>query len=167
MSAAECQEVVSLTLTTLKSTRTDASFDRFWLRVCASAEEVDVDKPILPRRRKLPRRLDDGAAPTVHATVEEHYRVIYFEAVDLITSCVLDRFDQPGYKTYAKVQNLLLKAATSQPHEEEMRFIVSFYNSDFNTFLLPTHLEIFSLKFEQDTKVTFPNVVDFFRKSNV
>ena len=70
-----------------------------------------MDKPILPRQRKLPRRLDDGAAPTVHATVEKQYRVIYFEAVDLITSCVSDHFDQPGYKTYAKVQNLLLKAA--------------------------------------------------------
>ena len=90
---------------------------------------VDVDKPILPRCHQLPRHLDDGAIPTVHATVEEHYCVIYFEAVDPITSCVSDRFNQPGYKTYAKVQNLLLKAATSQPYEEEMRFIVSFYGS--------------------------------------
>ena len=163
MSAAEGQEVVSLTLTTLKSIRNDASFDLFWQRVCASAEEVDVDKPILPRRRKLPRRLDDGAAPTVHATVEEHYRVIYFEAVDLITSCVSNRFDQPSYKTYAKVQNILLKAATSQPYEEELRFIVSFYGSDINSFLLSTHLDIFSQNFEQATKVTFPDVVDFFR----
>ena len=40
MSAAEGQEVVSLTLTTLKSIRNDASFDLFWQRVCASAEEV-------------------------------------------------------------------------------------------------------------------------------
>ena len=163
MSAAEGQEVVSLTLTTLKSLRNDASFDLFWQRFCASAEEVDVDKPILPRRRKLPRRLVDGTAPTVHATVEEHYHVIYFEAVDLITSCVSNRFNQPGYKTYAKVQNILLKAATSQPYEEELRFIVSFYGSDINSFLLSTHLDIFSQNFEQATKVTFPDVVDFFR----
>ena len=122
-----------------------------------------MDKPILPRRCKLPRRLDDGAAPTVHATVEEHYRVIYFEAVDLITSCVSNRFNQPGYKTYAMVQNILLKAATSQPYEEELRFIVSFYGSDINSFLLSTHLDIFSQNFEQATKVTFPDVVDFFR----
>ena len=160
-SAAEGQEVVSLTLTTLKSICSDASFDLFWQRVCASAEEVDVDKPILPRRRKLPHRLDDGAAPTIHATVEEHYHVKCFEAVDLITSCVSNRFDQPGYKTYAKVQNLL-KAATSQPYEEEMRFIISFYGSDFNSFLLSTHLEIFSQNFQQATKVTFPGVIDFF-----
>ena len=72
-SAAEGLEVVSLTLTTLKLIRNDASFDPFWQRVRASAKEVDVDKPILPCCCKLPHRLDDGAAPTVHATVQEHY----------------------------------------------------------------------------------------------
>ena len=121
-----------------------------------------MDKPILPCCRKLPHCLDDGAALTVHATVEEHYHVIYFKAVDLITSCVSNCFNQPGYKTYAKVQNLLLKAATSQPYEEEMRFIVLLYVSDFNSFLFSTHLEIFLQIFEQATKVTFPDVVDFF-----
>ena len=80
----------------------------------------------LPRRRKVPRRLDDGSAPTLHKTVEDHYRVTYFEALDLITSCIEDHFNQPGYKTYANVQALLLKAAASEPYEE-LRFLLSFY----------------------------------------
>jgi len=49
-------------------------------------------------------------------TVEDHYRVIYFEALDLITSSIEDRFNQPGYKTYEKVQALLLKAAAAKPY---------------------------------------------------
>ena len=81
----------------------------------------------LPRRRKVPRRLNDGSAPTLHKTVEDHYRVTYFEALDLITSCIEDRFNQPGYKTYANIQALLLKAAASEPYEEELRFVLSFY----------------------------------------
>ena len=143
MSAAEGQEVMCLTLSTLKSLRNDSSFDQVWQRICALCDELDIQKPTLPRRRKVPRRLDDGAAPTFHDTVEEHYRVTYFEALDLITACISDRFDQPGYNTYGKVQALLLKAAASQPYEEELRFVLSFYGSDFDSTLLSTHLQIF------------------------
>ena len=60
----------------------------FWQRVCDSSQVLDVEKPALPRRRKVPRRLDDGAAPSYPVTVEDHYPVIYFEALDLITSCI-------------------------------------------------------------------------------
>ena len=111
--------------------------------ITASVEDLHVDKPALPHRRKVPHRLDDGSTPILHKTVEDHYRVIYFEALDLITSCIEDCFNQPGYKTYANVQALLLKAAASEPNEE-LRFVLSFYGSDFDSLLFPTHLEIFS-----------------------
>ena len=83
-----------------------------------------------------------GAAPAFHDTVEKHYHVIFFEV------CITDRFNQLGYKTYGKVQALLLKAAMSQPYEEEMKFVLSFYGSDFDSLLLPTHLEVFSRAFQ-------------------
>ena len=113
ISAAEGQAITVMTVSTFKSLRNDANFDLFWQKITTSAEDLHVDKPALPRRRKVPRRLDDGSAPTLHKTVEDHYRVIYFEALDLITSCIEDRFNQHGYKTYANVQALLLKAAAS------------------------------------------------------
>ena len=70
---------------------------------------VHVEEPTLPCRRKVPSVTpDDGAAPAFHDTVEKHYRVIFFEVLDLIISCITDRFNQPGYKTYGKVQALLL-----------------------------------------------------------
>ncbi len=112
MSAAEGQAVTGMTVSTLRSMRNDAGFDQSWQKTTASAKNLDVNESVLPRRRKTPRRLDDGSAPTVHATVEDQYRVIYFEALDLITSCIENRFDQPGYKTYKKVQELLLKACS-------------------------------------------------------
>ena len=152
MSAAAGQEVMLFTLSTLKAIRDDSSFELFWHKVCASAEEVDVGNPTLPRRRKVPRRIDDGAAATFPETVEEYYRPIYFEAIDLITSRIADRFDQPGYKTYRKVQALLLKAAASQPYDEELKFVISFYGSDFDPPLLSTHLEIFSQNYSTKEK---------------
>lgn len=48
MSAAESQEVMSLTLGTLKSLCNDSSYDQFWQRIRGSSEELDVEKPTLP-----------------------------------------------------------------------------------------------------------------------
>ncbi len=158
-SAAEGQAITAMTVSTLKSLRNEASFDLFW-QITASAEELHVDKPALPRRRQDPRRLDDGSAPTFHVTVEDHYRVIYFEALDLITSCIEDRFNQPGYKTYTKVQALLLKA---ESHMKMNCDSFSFYGSDFDFVLLPTHLEIFSTNFKVVGQVVVSNIITFFQ----
>ena len=42
MSAAEGQEVMCLTLSTLKSLHNDSSFDQFWQRICASCDELNI-----------------------------------------------------------------------------------------------------------------------------
>ena len=95
--------------------------------------------------------------------MEEHYRVIYFEALDLITACISDCFDQPGYKTYGKVQALLLKAAALQPYEEELRFVLSFYGSGFDPMLLATHLQIFPQNFPATREVVLSDILNFIR----
>ena len=147
-----------MTITTLKSLRNNASFDLYWKKTTAAATNLDINEPILPHRRKAPRRIDEGSSPTFHETVEDHYQVIYFEALDLIISCIENRFDQPGYKTYGKV----LKAAASEPYDEEVQFVLSFYGSDFDSLLLPTHLEIFSQTIESRGKVTVADILEFF-----
>ena len=77
--------------------------------------------------------------------------------------CLADRFDRPGYKTYGKVQALLLNAAASQPYEEELKFVLSFYGSDFNPPLLSTHLEIFSQNFpdREEKQARISDIISF------
>lgn len=87
-----------MTVSTLKSLRNDANFDLFWQKITASAEDLDADKPTLLRPRKAPWHLDGGSASTFHMTVEDHYRAVYFEVPDLITSCIEDHFNQRGYR---------------------------------------------------------------------
>ena len=103
ISTAEGQVVAAMTVSALKSLCIDASFELFWHKVATSAADLPIDEPTLPRHRKLPHRFDDGSAPTFHVTVKDHYRVIYFEALDLITSCIDECFNQPGYKTYMQM----------------------------------------------------------------
>ena len=121
MSAAEGQDITALTITTLKFLHNNDSFDLYWKKTTVAATNLDIDEPILPRRHKAPRWIDEGSTPTFHETVKDHYRVVYFEALDLIISCIENRFDQPGYKIYGKVQMLLLKAAASESYDEELQ----------------------------------------------
>ena len=147
MSAAEGEEVMHSTLSTLQTIRDDSSFSNFWKRITAISDDLDIEKPSLSHRRKTPRRFDDGSAPSFPGTVEEHYRAVYFEALDLIMSCISDPFDQPEYKTYAKVQALLLKAVKSEAYQEEFDFVKAFYGSDFDYLQLETQLGIFAQHF--------------------
>ena len=40
---------------------------------------------------------------------QDYYRRIYFEAIDLTVNAIDQRFDQPRFDTYAKMESLLIK----------------------------------------------------------
>ena len=134
----------------------------FWKRTCAAVDKLDINGPTLPRCRKVLRCLDDGSEQSFPETIEQHYQIVYFEALDIIISCVSDRFDQPGCKIYSKVQNLLLRAAKSEDYSEELQFVQTLYCSDFDPVQLSTHLKIFSNVFHQSKKVTLSDILLFF-----
>ena len=66
---------------------------------------------------------------------------------------------QDTRRSYAKVQNLLLKAANHVYYQKELQFVLSFYGSDFDSFKLSTQLEIFSQSFETAEEV--PSLASF------
>ena len=119
--AAERQEVATImTLQTLKSLRSDANFKLSWTKITRMAEALEIPESHLPHQKKVPSLLDYGSADTDFPAVPvDHYRRIYFEALDLITTCITSRFDQPGLRRYQNVQELLLKAATNVDCETE------------------------------------------------
>ena len=43
-----------------------------------------------------------------------------------------ERFDQPGYKMYENLENLLLKAVKQESYEEYLTDITEFYTSNFD-----------------------------------
>ena len=85
ISAAEGQQVGRMVIHTLQSLRTEDSYDLFWTKVSTMAEtdDIDVEEPQLPRRRKTPRRYDDGlTSGDFHDSPQVHYRQLYYEAID-------------------------------------------------------------------------------------
>ncbi len=131
ISAAEGQRVAGLTVDTLVKLRTDESFSLFWALVQKEAAAVDVNEPTLPRRRKVPQRFETGEG-SAHfpATVESHYRQIYFEVIDHAVSAIKSRFDQPGYKMFQQLQDLLIKTVSGKDASSELTSVSSFYGDD-------------------------------------
>ena len=96
---------------------------------------------------------DDGYHSS---TVEDHYRILYFEAFDLAVSSIKERFDQPGYILY---QNL-------EDYSTELQSILHFYGDDFNENELLTQLQIFTSSFteqHQGEVITLQDIISFFK----
>ena len=56
-------KVPKMTRMTLLSMSNEENFDLFWMKVGKMKEDVGVGEPVLPRRRKVPKRFEDGATP--------------------------------------------------------------------------------------------------------
>ena len=61
-SASEGQEVAELTIKTLESIRNEENFDAFWEKLEKDKELLEVNDPIFPRKRKVPKRLEIGTS---------------------------------------------------------------------------------------------------------
>ena len=82
---------------------------------------------------------------SIHAvSVEDHYRLQYYEALDSTIAGIKNRFNQPGCIMYKSVENLLLNAANKTPFEEHFKQVMDLYKDDFDSNLLSAHLQVFS-----------------------
>ena len=143
ISAAEAQQIVQMTLKTLKDMKTEDKFRSFWLSAIKTAEELGVGEPTLPRKRKAPQRFEsDNPASNLPTTIDEYYCGIYLQSLDRIITCIQERFDQPGYRVYTNLQDLLLKCVNGSAYEEEFDFVTNFYGTDICPQKLKTQLEI-------------------------
>ena len=107
-------------------------------------ERIGVDGPALPRKRNAPIRYDGNGQSYHSPTVEEHYRVKYFEVIDLAINSIQYRFDQPGYRIYRNLEEVLLNAANKKDYSKELSEVVSFYKDDINLYDLQGQLQIFA-----------------------
>ena len=105
-------------------------FHLFYQGVVKQQAELSISSPFLPRKRHA-----------IGVSVEDHYRHLYYEAIDLVIMSINNRFDQPGYNIYKKLQNLILKACSGRSYTNELDFVCSFYK-DLNKQQLQTQLPL-------------------------
>ena len=73
---------------------------------------------------------------------KQFYCQQYYEALDVLVNAIQDRFDQPGFKMYRNLQDLLLKAVKGDDYRECLNHVTSLYHDDLNAQQLQLHLEI-------------------------
>ena len=146
MSAVTGQQLACQTVETLKRIRSDDSFLLFYENVLKKKEKInEVAKPTLKRKINVPNRYDLGKAVGEHpATPKDHYRKVYFEALDLLISHIEERFNQPSFQVYQRLENLLIKSLSEEIEalENEIKYICSLYD-EVDIQMLPTQLSLF------------------------
>ena len=144
MPAVEGRRLSQLCIEVFKKVRTDECFDQFWAFAEKIQQTLNVNDPSLPRLHKRPRRYEDGTtAGHYHPpTAMMYYKHMYFEALDAAVVTLEDRFNQNDYSMYAKLEQLLLLAATQKDYSQTLQEVLDFYGLDFNASELETHLEL-------------------------
>ena len=93
------------------------------------AHHHDVNEPSLPRKPK-PRITIENYFSTTESdhpeTAEDEYRMKYFEAIDLVVSCIKNRFDQDDFEMYALCEELLVKAAIKRALPQNLKKLQTF-----------------------------------------
>ena len=84
------------------------------------------------------------------------YHQLYYEAIDNIICSLKNRFDQPGYDVYCKLEQLLVKASLKEDFKAPFEFVCYFYKDDFQPDLLHAQL----LTFGADFQATYREVYD-------
>ena len=116
----------------------------------------------MPRRTRAPRRIEIGTGePTYPVTAQVYYRRIYFEAIDLMMNAIAidQRFDQPSFDTYAKMESLLIKTLNSQDKSEELKFMEKQYNDDVNISVLTSQMEILQVLLKNGGYFCFDGII--------
>ena len=61
-------------------------------------------------------------------TAKDHFRSVYYEALDLIVSFISKRFsNQESFSSYAQLETVLVKAANGDDYESEFKFLKASY----------------------------------------
>ena len=162
MSAVEGQRIAWHTVETLESVRNEESCNSFYdLVLIKRKQHPSISEPVLPRKRTIPARFQPGKAASSHPdTPRDHYRRIYYEAIDQKVSAINQRFDQPAFSSYAKLESLLLKATKSEDINTEMDFVVTTYHDDVNIANLQAQLPTLKVLLKESKLQCFQDVLE-------
>ena len=152
MSATEHAHIAAMTVKTLQSIRIDEHYV-FLDLVLRGHQEVGVEDPKLPWKRKVPWQLDEGSA-TAHFPTDckTHYRQLSFEVLDLAINAIQNCFDQPHFSIYRRLEELLWKTAHGESTQKKYEFLCQFYKGDVDNQQLQLHLETLQAIFPGDLK---------------
>ena len=124
----------------LRRQRSDTAFEAFYESVCKESQEL-TGEPVLPRQRKLPKRLDSSSSSHQFESAKDYYRQKYFEVLDIVVNEIQRRFDQNDFCVASDMEQMVINAANGDVNTipETVR---DMYSKDLDIPRLSTHLSM-------------------------
>jgi hypothetical protein len=142
MTLSIAREGVSNVISSLKSMRCESHFATIWGDVVQLASNLKLSEPQLPRRRQLPRRIDDGGPAHQYNSPFSYHKVeSWYAFLDTVVKQIEDRFTNDSFLQISNAEDLLLLAATGQPYKNELAKFTSSYD-DFDESALDAQLTV-------------------------
>ena len=140
--------------------RGDAEFDLFWTLVVQTQKQLHVKDPALQRRRKRPRRYEDGCEEHSFLTHSCTIKQCTFGVWILPSLTIRDRFHQHDYFIYVSLEQLLLKASSNEDYSDELGDVCEFFGCDFKRSQLETQLQVLGCM-EINSSTSTPHALQF------
>ena len=83
-------------------------------------------------------------------TAEDYYRPFYFEAIDSIVQALISRFEQPSFKAFCTMEQVLLKGIEGEDASDEIEKMRKIFGDDVDVTLLSTELEVLKSIFKKN-----------------
>ncbi|XP_032880841.1 uncharacterized protein LOC116975625 [Amblyraja radiata] len=151
MSASQGQRNANMTAEVLEKMRTDDKFDKLYQDVLRKSTELNISEPQLPRHRRAPKHFELGSEePSSLSSPKDYYKRLYFEVLDLAIHAIYCRFDQPGFKAYRQMEELLLKSLRGEDTPDEIEYLMHNYADDVDILALKAQLSLLSMLLNSD-----------------
>lgn len=114
------------------------SFEAIWKDAEIVGKQLDIDDPVLPRKRKVPAKLGGGDI-NYELTPKTHYLNIYNKCYESILESFDVRFKSETQRTHVALENFLL----GKESKDEKCNIETLYKEDFDFPSFYTHRQMF------------------------
>ena len=167
MPAVTGQRIAAFTLKSIERRRNEEDFNLLFQTLRKKASDQDLVDATLPRKRKTPNYsmlhlLDDHrdqADAFYPSSIKEHFRLIYHQATDSITSAIKYRFDQPRFQLFTNAEQFLVKAAMKQSYTDEINKVINQFKGDIDASAIPAEISIYQTIFEDVQVINFQEIV--------
>ncbi|XP_065900823.1 zinc finger MYM-type protein 1-like [Dysidea avara] len=130
-----------LLITHLNSMRNEARFNSFYSEVMRESVNLTAE-PTLPRQRKRPRRIDDGASSHIYETPKDRHRRMYFEVAEATAGEVERRFIQKDLGIVNEIESILIEFSNGNTEKSISPDLEMYLKNDFAFENLKTQLSM-------------------------
>ena len=145
-------EAAEVTIKSLQSLRCEHKFKRLFEEAEQKLHLCDLDAIPLPRKKKIPKRLDQGFASNYsHDSAEEFYRVEFFSVIDAAVLNIKEYFTSTDLTEYQDLSSVLLTGThkpeiiTKYPElNESLNQQLDFFHNQFKGSTVEDYRKIFA-----------------------